>query len=300
MNHAPVFLVLLLAAAPVFASGTPIDQTRIVPANAHVVIHNVKGAVHVTAWNQDKVRITGTLGEGARPLQIKQDGQNLTITVKGPEHTGWFNWNSDSQMGPTVLDVQVPAAVALDIDVISADADVHGLAGGDITINSVSGDVRVDAHSPHLDVETVSGQVVLSGAMKQVELQTVSGDIVAPQVGDHGDFQTVSGDIKVRGGPYAELDLNTVSGDMELTGGLAADGAISVESVSGDVHLMLPATLSAQLEASSFSGSMHTDFGTVTEKAHGPGSSIDSTIGQGNGHIHIETFSGDVRIVKGD
>lgn len=299
MKHAMLTLALLLAAGPAFASGTPIDQTRSVAADAHIKINNVKGAVHVTAWDQNKVHITGTLGEGAQPLEIEQDGNTLTITVKGPGHKGWFNWNSDSSMGPTVLDVQVPRAVALDVDVVSASADVGGLDGGDIKVNSVSGDVRVDAHSPQVDVDSVSGKVVLSGAMKTTNLQTVSGDILAPQVGDSGHFETVSGNIKVTGGPFAKVDMNTVSGDMELSGGLAPDGRIAAESVSGDVHVSLPPALSAHIEASTFSGSMHTDFGTVVEKEHGPGSSVDSTVGQGNGRIHVETFSGDVRILKG-
>jgi DUF4097 and DUF4098 domain-containing protein YvlB len=293
-------LVLFLAASPALASGTPIDQTRDVGAHDQIHINNVKGAVHVTAWDQNKVHITGSLGTGALPLEITRDGDTLNITVKGPGHKGWFSWHSDNDMGPTVLDVQIPRTAGLDIDVVSADADAKGLDGGNIKINSVSGHVRLDASSPKVEINTVSGQVMLSGVMRTADIQTVSGDILAPSVGDSGQFQTVSGDVRVEGGPYGRVSMNTVSGDIDLSGALQPDGRIDIDSVSGDVHLTLPADLSAKLKASTFSGSLHSAFGKVTEKNHGTGSSIDSVSGEGKGHIHVETFSGDVRIGKAD
>ena len=68
--------------------------------------------------------------------------------------------------------------------------------------------------------------------------------------------------------------------------------------MSGDVQLRLPADTSATLHASSFSGDLHSDFGTPTQAEHGPGSLLDARLGTGEGTIHIETFSGDLRVRK--
>ena len=66
--------------------------------------------------------------------------------------------------------------------------------------------------------------------------------------------------------------------------------------MSGDVQLQLPAATSAALHASSFSGDLRSDFGTPRQADHGPGSSLDARLGDGQGRINIETFSGDLRI----
>ena len=136
--------------------------------------------------------------------------------------------------------------------------------------------------------------------MTKANVQTVSGDIVAPQVRQGGDLETVSGRIRLSGGPYAGVTMNTVSGDIDVQGGLAGDGRIEIDSVSGDVSMDLPAALSAQLRVSTFSGSIDSAFGSVVEKRHGPGSSLNSTVGAGRGRIEVQTFSGDVRLRRKD
>lgn len=299
MKRTLAFPLLLLTSAAALA-GTPIDQTRTVTADATVKIENVKGAVHVTAWDHNQVHVTGNLGEGSKGLEIEQDGKTLTIKVRGPEHKGWFNWHGDSNMEPTTLNVQVPLSVSLSLNVVSADADVRGLSGGTIEANGVSGDIRIEADSPSVTVDTVSSTVTLGGRMSAVSVQTVSGDIVAPQLGEEADLQTVSGDMRLHGGPYSNVALNTVSGDITSTGGMKAGGRYQVDSLSGDVDMQLPGTLSARVRVTTFSGSIHSDYGKVVEKRHGPGSTLDSTVGSGDGRIEIRTFSGDVRLSKND
>jgi hypothetical protein len=290
-------LALLLASAHAVA-GTPINETRPLAADGHLDISNVKGEVNVSAWDQNQVRITGTLGDGARKLEIEGDAHDLTIKVRGPDSGGLFNWGSDSSMGPTVLNVQVPRGTNLEVHTVSADSGVHGLKGGKLDIGSVSGRVSVDADSPKLSVQSVSGSIELSGRIDDADISTVSGDVVAPQLGAMAKAETVSGDIRIGGGPFRKLAMNTVSGDMEIRGALSDAGNIDIDSMSGDVTLDLPAGLSAKIDASSFSGDLRSDWGSVQEHEHGPGSELKATAGGGNGNITVETFSGDLRLRK--
>ncbi|RAP58454.1 DUF4097 family beta strand repeat-containing protein [Oleiagrimonas sp. MCCC 1A03011] len=292
-------LPLLLFSAIALA-GQPIDQTRDLAADGHVKIVNVKGSIQVTTWDRNQVHVGGTLGKGSPGLQVEKDGDTLLIKVKTPEKSGLFHWGGDDNMEPSTLDVQVPRGASVAVDAVSATTDIRGLSGGTVDVNSVSGDVRIDADSPKVSVDAVSARVELSGAMQQADIQTVSGDIIAPKVAQRGDLETVSGEIRLHGGPFAKISMNTVSGDVEVDGGLQKDGHIEVDSVSGDVKLRLPATLSAQMRVSTFSGDIRSAFGQVIEKAHGPGSSLNSRIGQGDGNIDVQTFSGDVKIEKND
>jgi DUF4097 and DUF4098 domain-containing protein YvlB len=291
-------LLCLLPGGQAFAD-TPLDLSHPAAPTAHIDISNIKGEVTVTVWDRNEVHVGGRLGDGAEPLNIEGSENNLTINVQAKGHGGWFNWNGENAMGASTLDVSVPRGASLKVNVVSAPLSVDGIDGGDIDVNSVSGRVRINAQTPMLDIVTVSGNVAFSGRAKQAKLQTVSGDILAPSLGDTVELQTVSGHIQAGGGPWRQLSLSTVSGDVQLTGGLVAGGNMSIDSMSGDVQLQVPASLNGNLHASSFSGNLHSDFGTPTRPEHGPGSTLDAIAGNGSGRIHIETFSGDVRIRKG-
>ncbi|MCX7512912.1 DUF4097 family beta strand repeat-containing protein [Frateuria hangzhouensis] len=294
-------LLLILCIGPALAD-TPINLRHPATADARISVSNVKGQVTITAWDRNEVQVTGTLGQGAAPLAIEGDNGDLEIRVKpkGNDSGGWFDWNGDNSMGATTLDLHVPKGASLEVEVVSAPLAIDGMDGGDISVNSVSGRVRIDARTPDLSVESVSGTVQQSGHAERADLQTVSGDILAPALGAKADLQTVSGRIQARGGPWQKFNLSTVSGDVQLGGGVADHGSIDIDSMSGDVQIQVPANLSAAIHASSFSGDLRSDFGKASEHEHGPGSELSAEVGGSSGRIHVETFSGDLRIRKQD
>jgi hypothetical protein len=292
-------LLFCLAVGQALA-GTPIQLQHAASADARISISNVAGSVNVTAWDRNQVQVSGELGEGAKPLEITGDKDHLTIKVEPRGGSGWLNFGGDSKMEATTLELHVPRAASLDVNVVSAPLVVDGLAGGDIAIDTISGNARVHARTPSLDMESVSGDIEFSGQAEKASLQTVSGGILAPELGGKAKLETISGRIQAGGGPWQELSLSTVSGDVQLSGGLARGGDVDIDSMSGDVQWRLPAATSATLHASSFSGDLRSDFGTPTEASHGPGSSLDAHLGSGEGKIHIETFSGDLRLRKQD
>lgn len=292
-----LLLASLLTCGHALAAGTPIGQSRAVNPDARIDVSNVKGSVTVTAWDKAEVAIGGMLGEGARGLAIEGGGDHLGIKVQAPERQGgWFSWGADTRMGATVLDLKVPSTAALRIEVVSADVSVSGVAGRSLDVNGISGKLHLDSGADEVEVDSVSGPIDLVGTATRAHLQTVSGNIRARGVGGKLRFETVSGDISADNRSYRELDASTVSGSIELRGMPEPAARVSVESMSGDVRLYLPAVISASLRASSFSGSIRSDFGTVERPDHGPGSRLDATSGSGEGRVKIETFSGDVEI----
>jgi len=296
-RYLPLLLSLCIGQA---LADTPINLQHAAAADARISVSNVKGQVTITAWDRNEVQVTGTLGAGVAPLAIEGDNRDLEIKVKPQGGSGgsMFNWHGDNGMGPSTLDLRVPKGAALDVEVVSAPLGIEGMDGGEISVNSVSGKVRVNANTPSLNVNSVSGTVEQSGHAQRADLQTVSGDILAPGLGANADVQTVSGHIQVSGGPWQKFNLSTVSGDVQLSGGPADHGTIDIDSMSGDVQLSVPADLSATIKASSFSGDLRSDFGQVSEHEHGPGSELDAQVNGGRGRIHAETFSGDLRIRK--
>jgi hypothetical protein len=293
-RYAPLLLCLCVGQA---LADTPINLQHAATPTARISISNISGEVRVTAWDRPSVQVEGQLGDGAKPLAITGSDDKLAIEVQPQgRNGGFFNWGGDNHMGSTTLDLHVPRGATLDVHVISAPLVVDGMDGGKITVNTVSGRARINANTPSLDVQSVSGNIELAGHAAQANLQTVSGDILAPVLGDQAKLQTVSGRIQGNGGPWRQLTLSTVSGDVQLAGGITPDGKLAIDSMSGNVQLQLPAGTNATVHASSFSGDLRSDAGSVQKSEHGPGSKLDATLGNGSAAINVETFSGDLRI----
>lgn len=286
-------LPLLLLAASAFAQ-TPIDQTRPLDARGRIDIDNLKGRIEVHAWDREEVKISGTLGQGVEKLVIEGDRQHLVVEVRYPKHGGW----GGNKSGPTELVLNVPRRADLDIESVSANIHVTGVAPASLSIDTVSGDVAAAAAPVKASVDSVSGDMALTFNSADVKVQSVSGDVILRGRLNGGvDAETVSGqiEISVNGERIRELSATTVSGDADVQTAMAANGDIRLETVSGDLLLRLPRDVSAQARGESFSGTLKAP-GVTVEKSRGPGSSFSTRYGDGAGEIRLQTFSGDAEI----
>ena len=295
-RHFKYLLLALMLATGDALAGAPINESRAVNADSRIDVSNIKGSITISAWNKPEVAISGTLGAGAKGLVVEGGADHLTIKVQPPDQQGWFSWGADTRMGATLLDIKVPKSAELKIEVVSADVNLSGVAGRSLKVDSVSGKLRLASAAKEVELGSVSGTIDLTGTADRAHLETVSGNIRARGLNGQIKFETVSGDINAESGSYREINAGSVSGAINLRGTPDKNARIDVETMSGDVHLYLPADASTRLRASSFSGSILSDFGVVKEPDHGPGSSLDTTSGVGAGQVKIETFSGDIEI----
>jgi len=299
MRHfAPVvsfLFVPLLALSAAAGAATPIDQTRPLDARGRIDIENIKGRIQVRAWDRNEVKITGTLGDGVEKLVVEGDAQQLEVKVQYPRNSGW----GGNKSGPTDLQLMVPVRAELEIDSVSADVDVSGMASSKLSIDSVSGNVALAAAPGEVEVETVSGDLRLTVNSADVQAQTVSGNIVLRgRMNGQIATETVSGniDVAVNGERVSELTSSTVSGNAQVRTALAPKGEIRMETVSGDLLLVLPRNLSAQVSGESFSGDLKAPGAKIERPEHGPGASFNTRYGSGEGEIRLETFSGDAEL----
>lgn len=280
------------------AAAKALDQSWRTAGNARIEIGNVRGSVTVTGWEREEVKLSGSLGAGSK-LEISGDEHDLTLRVEGTR-TGGFGGNGPDHDSELV--VNVPRGAALNVNVVSADATVSGVAGKSLDVNGVSGKLNLSSGASEADVNSVSGEVALiasaPSAATRAHLQTVSGDIDAKGLGGRVKLETVSGNIGFDSAQVQELETGSVSGDVRIQAAPAAHGRMQLESMSGNIRLRLPAALSAHVEASTFSGSIGSDYGGVQETEHGPGSNLDVRVGDGDAQIHVESFSGDIELRK--
>ena len=293
MHRNLVTSVLALAcsiAMPAHAA-TPIDQTRSLDHRGRVEIDNLKGRVEVRGWDRAEVKVTGSLGDGVEKFVLEGDGNVLRIKAKYPSRS--------NRAEPTTLILQVPLRAELEIDTVSADIDVHGMASREMSLDSVSGDIAANGAPGSAEVESVSGDITLTFNSGNVDVSTVSGDVVlSGRLNGKVSLESVAGDVRVdsKGEKLSSFRAGTVSGDIRAATALADDGIVKMESVSGDLLLIMPRELSAQVSGESFSGDLMAPGAKIDREEFGPGSSFHQHYGAGKGEIRLESFSGDAEL----
>ncbi len=230
---------------------------------------------------------------GVQALAVEGDWQRLVVRVQYLRRGGW---NGD-RAEPTSLELMVPLRATLEIDSVSANVDVSGVASQRLDVDSVSGSVVVVGAPARVEVDTVSGDIRLTVNSQDVSAETVSGSITlrGPMPGSIS-AEAVSGniDVKVLGERVRKLSAKTVSGRIGLDTVLADGGRIELESVSGRLALSLPADVSARVRGTSMGGRLRAPGATIHKPRYGPGSSFDTRYGLGRGDIRMEILSGEV------
>lgn len=297
MTRILILGVALLAGTGLAIAATPINESRPLDPDGRVDIENLKGRIDVRGWDRPEVKIEGSLGKGVEKLEIDGDPQHLVIRVKYPNHGGGLGFFTGSDKSePTDLRVTLPLRADVEIDSVSAEVDVTGVAGNELSIDSVSGDIIVAAAPREAEIDSVSGDLRLTLNSSDVDVESVSGDVdLRGRLDGEIGVETVSGDLEVAVVESSVRSLSgaSVSGDMRISTALASGGEISLESVSGDLRLQLPRSLSASVRGESFSGDLQAPDARIERPRHGPGSSFEHRYGAGDGEISIETFSGD-------
>ena len=155
--------------------------------------------------------------------------------------------------------VALPPGVNLDVRGVSADIDVTGVSG-DISTHSVSGNVS---------------------------LSDVSGDVQS---------SSVSGDVNVRGGTLGTITANSVSGDVIVAADeLSGAGDLVFTTVSGNVDATLPSGIAADVQMSTVSGELTSEFPvSILGGARNSNRSLRGRIGRGGRSLKFTTVSGDV------
>jgi len=282
--------VLALAISASVQAQVDIEENRPLDPAGRVQVDNMAGSIIVIGWDKSGVEIRGQLGDRVEELEITETTGGLRIRV--------HNQDNQRRLDESHLHLQVPRGASIEMESISADMTVEGLANESIILSSVSGDFDITADSGHLEAESVSGDVTFVGRAPRVTVETVSGEIDVRGVEGEVRVTTVSGDLLLEGGKVSLGRFETVSGDLELNLEVSEGGRLSADSMSGDVTLLLPASQQAEFSAQSYSGEIRSDFGEVSERSKLPGRSLQFSQGSNGASIRIESFSGDARLRK--
>ncbi len=289
MNRTLIALVagLLILAAYAETVNREIDAA----ADGRVDIFNTAGSISVEGWSQNKVEVSGELGDNVEELIVERDKDRINVKVKVPR--------KNSRRIASDLTVRVPEKSFIDVSGVSADITVAGVLG-EQRLHTVSGDVVTEALGGDISAESVSGDVDIETGRGDNEtgVSSVSGDITVSGLSGHLDIEAVSGDLSIDAGDFDRVGAETVNGDIIFRGKLREGGKLTAESVNGDVDIEFIGKVSARIDAETFNGDIDNCFGPKPERTsrYTPGLELSFTEGEGNGRVTIATLNGDMRI----
>ncbi|MGH9798821.1 MAG: DUF4097 family beta strand repeat-containing protein, partial [Blastocatellia bacterium] len=239
-------------------------------ANGTVAVYNTSGAVRVSSWNENRIKVDavkrGRNEADFAKVQIEVIARPERVEIRAVYPSG-FNWRSG---GVTVeLDVKVPRTSAVSpVNTTSGDITVTGpverltaratsgnVVAQDVTdaasLNSTSGDITAARIGGELRVNATSGTLTINEASSRVFAQTSSGSIRITQARDDVTATVNSGDIKLEkiGGRAIVransgwIVVNDVGGDVQATSYTDditvsnVRGRATVSAISGNVIL---------------------------------------------------------------
>lgn len=220
-------------------------------ANGRIDLQNINGAVHITAWDQNEVKVDAVkrAHDDARlkDIEIRINAANNSISIETHYRERHEDWDGEhNNPGSVEYTLTVPRKARLDeIKLVNGSLEVAGVQGevrascvnGRLTARGLAGEARLatvngklDAHFEHaaapVELSSVNGSIDLtlpSDAKASIEANTVHGGI-DNDFGLHAnDHRWVGHDLRGElGGGGTEIRLNNVNGTIDIHH--AADG----------------------------------------------------------------------------
>lgn len=275
-----------------------VDETRRASRSADIEIYNRAGSVRVVGWDRREVRVTGTLGRGTEGLRFDSDDDDVYIEV---EIRGGDRDVEGGRVEGSEIEVHVPSGAAVEVSSSSASVEVIGV-DGEVNVTTVRGGVEIEGGPSELDVETGSGDIRadLTSSTREVDLVSGSGLVKLTAERAEVSVETVSGHIEVVGTGLRDSSFDSTAGSIRYTGDFVDSDSYDFTSFNGNITLIVPADISAAIEASTHAGSIETDFGFEPRASAraAVGMSLDVEVGGGEADVTIETFSGSIEIRK--
>lgn len=262
------------------------------PGHVALEIRLPSGRAVVQTWDEPRTEVE-LVPHGRRGAEAVEQ-----IVVSASEHPGGhvvaieqqdrFRWGPIAIGWGSDVEVRVKCPDDADVDFDGASCDLSAAGRyGKVAARSASGDVRLGEVADGLQAKTASGDVAVQSMEAEASITTVSGDVEADRVEAPLSARTVSGDV-VLGVVRAPVTVQTTSGDVALRA--VERGEVRVQTVSGDARVGVAQGTAVWLDATSVSGDLRSELGTVAEAPDDADADVVP--------LRVKTVSGDVSFVR--
>ena len=286
----------------------PFNRTIRLGRNGTFDLANVSGDVIVTGGGGDDVRIEAIKRVRDRSeaeakallqaiqIQVSERPGLVEIRTELPRRRNWS--------GGVDYTVALPSSANVTLRTVSGDLRVTNVRG-ELRAETVSGDVVASQLGRVRTLRAVSGDLQITDAEgDELTAGTVSGDVIARNVRVKTmDFESVSGDLRFSEAESERVNMRSISGDIEYGGRLARSGRYELQSHSGDIRLTPAGNTGFDVDANTFSGDIRSDFplrgGTQpVDTGRGRSRSLRGAVGDASAILTLRSFNGDILIMR--
>jgi hypothetical protein len=277
-------------------------------------LSNVAGDVVITGGGGDDVRIdavkrvsSGNEADarsalGELEIQVNERSGLVEVRTELPRRR-----NLSAAVDFTIA---LPSGANVAVKTISGDVRVTNVKG-DLRAESISGDVILSTVERLRAAKSVSGDIEIGEATgEDVNASTVSGDVIVRKLRSRGvDLESVSGNLRFTDAEAERVNLRSISGDIDYEGKLARSGRYDMQSHSGNIRITPVGNPGFDIEASTFSGDVRSDF-QLTLRGGTPGNaltgrdrprlnrSVRGAFGDASSILSLRSFSGNIAVIK--
>ena len=236
-------------------------------------------------------------------VTITERAGRAEIRTEYPRGDGWRRNNRRNMNVSVAFNITAPVNTRLNVKSVSGSIKVTGIKG-DVSVESVSGNVVVGDAGRVSQAKSVSGEVQITETTLDgpVDAGSVSGSVILKRVkAQRLDLGSVSGNVVLEDIECDRVAVQSVSGNVQFQGPLARNGRYELKSHSGEVRVAVTGGGGFELEASSFSGHVRSDFPVTIQGGGERGRrqrSLHGVYGDGSAVLDLTTFSGSILIVK--
>jgi hypothetical protein len=237
-------------------------------------------------------------------VEVTERAGRADVRTRYPDQDSSRRNNRRNVNVSVAYNVTAPAGTRISVESISGNVKITDIKG-DVTANTVSGDVRISGAGRINAAKTVSGMVEISDAQVDgaLESSSVSGDVVLRRVTARRlEAASVSGNIKLEELQCERVSGSSTSGSVTFTGTLARSGRYDLNSFSGEIHLVLTGNTGFEIDANSFSGEVRSDLAITTRgnsgTPRGRRTVLNGTYGDGSAILDLTTFSGSIVVSR--
>jgi DUF4097 and DUF4098 domain-containing protein YvlB len=274
-------LASLLLTTALLTGGVEPDTTARLPRGGSVEIDLHTSSVLIKTGSSDLVTVRG----GSLDL----DGKLISI-----EADDLFRGKS------SVMEVTLPTWARVSVSTYTGNIVVEG-APDRLEVETFQGSIRVSGGSGVLELQSAAGAITVTDFKgTRLNADATGEDITVTNATGRIEVASVNGAVRLRGIRSQYVEAGSVSGTVEFDGAFAPDGRYNFASHAGGIVLTVPADLSAQMHVAMFSGKFLTQLPATRSSGRNDDgdNEFTATFGKGAAQVHIDSFSGDVRVVR--
>ena len=247
-----------MAAPAPTESSRDINQMEIYTQIQNIEIDWVAGSISIHPSDSlDHISVSEvSIDENAPKMVCSRNGQTLKIEFS-KDHANFHLFGNNKSLNKDLV-IRVPKnwnCNNLEIDAAATDVNIQDLTARELDFDGASGNLILDnCNIEELDIDTASGDVEFVGTLDNLDFDAASAKF-------YGEFYNCPRNLKM-------------------------------DSMSGDLELVLPEYTGFELNMDTMSGSFDTDFSVgKNDKTY--------ICGEGQCKINVSAMSGDVSILKG-